>query len=369
MGAKVALFFLLDGSKAATPQNYGMQLPIQKVAPLYDSLNATCRFAKMSFPDSTVYGLSYFKKPFHVDMLVVVRELENFSYNTITSQCQAQLGKILNVKEQFFLGDYLHRALWLPRGLQKQEFVNLVGLYSGDAEPKLDKVSRLDARDYWVMNWREGFIFGGRNEVDFSRSLALYGLGMAYHRVMSKAVNQLAQAADSGGDALLGLKVDAARFRAQYHFDNPVRASHTELAEVYEHLGQALRLVPLKSEFDRKLESITQLINLKQSRSRLGGEGGLGDLFRREPPEGSAAIKGISASKGAPAPRGKAENATRRSKRPLVVVLLVLGLLAAGYWLLPDKYRTQLRQALPSPATLSAPTAAPTEAPPEAPAK
>ena len=350
MGAKVALFFLLDSSKAATPQNYGMQLPIQKVAPLYDSLNGTCRFAKMSFPDSTVYGLSYFRKPFHVDMLVVVRELENFSYNTITSQCQAQLAKILNIKEQFFHADYLHRALWLPRGLQKQEFLSLISLYSGDADPKLDKVSRLDAKDYWVMNWREGFIFGGRNEADFSRTLALYGLGMAYHRVMSRSVNQLSQAADSGGDALLGLKVDAGRFRAQYHFDNPVRASYTELAEVYEQLVRSLRLTPLKAEFDHKLEAITQLINLKQNRSRLGGEGGLSDLFRRDAPEDSEAGKGMSATKGMP-PRIHGESNAPRRKRPLLWLLLLCGLLAGGYLLLPAHYQQQLQELLQPPIT------------------
>ncbi|WP_210397455.1 hypothetical protein [Motiliproteus sediminis] len=362
MGAKVALFFLLDSSKAATPQNYGMQLPIQKVAPLYDSLNGTCRFAKMSFPDSTVYGLSYFKKPFHVDMLVVVKELENFSYATITSQCQAQLAKILNVKEQFFHADYLHRALWLPRGLQKQEFVNLVSLYSGDPDPKLDSVSRLDAKDYWVMNWREGFIFGGRNEADFSRSLALYGLGLAYHRVMSKAINQLAQAADTGGDALMGLKIEAGRFRAQYHFDNPVRPSHTELADVYNHMVKSLRLPAVKAEFDLKLEAVTALTQLKQNRSRLGGEGGLGDLFRRDHGDEPAAGAIGGATRGAmpPVPKHKSESHTPRRRRPLLWILLLLALLAAGYWYLPGEYKQQLSDAVPKPAATS-PVPAPSQ--------
>lgn len=357
MGAKVALFFLLDSSKAATPQNYGMQLPIQKIAPLYDSLNSTCRFAKMSFPDSTVYGLSYFKKPFHVDMLVVVKELENFSYNTITSQCQAQLAKILNVKEQFFHADYLHRALWLPRGLQKQEFINLVSLYSGDPEPKLESVSRLDAKDYWVMNWREGFIFGGRNEADFSRSLALYGLGMAYHRVMSKAVNQLAQAADAGGDALMGLKVEAGRFRAQYHFDNPVRPSHGELSEVYRHMVGSLRLPAVKAEFDHKLEDVTALTQLKQNRSRLGGEGGLGDLFRRDHGEEAPAAAAASARGNMPpVPQQQSTpQRSRRRRRPMLLLLLLLALLAAGYWLLPGEYKQQISDVVPKPGATSPP--------------
>ncbi|HEY5718421.1 MAG TPA: hypothetical protein VIS52_07970, partial [Motiliproteus sp.] len=208
------------------------------------------------------------------------------------------------------------------------------------AEPKLDKVSRLDAKDYWVMNWREGFIFGGRNEADFSRSLVLYGLALAYHRVMSKTVNQLAQAADSGGDALLGLKVEAARFRSLYHFDNPVRASNVELSEVYEHLAQSLRMAALKREFDGKLEAVTQLINLKQSRSRLGGEGGLSDLFRREPVSDDR--DSIGASRGG-ASRALPDAITPRKKRGWLWLVLI-ALVVTTAVLLPDEYRSQLQQ-------------------------
>ncbi len=242
MGAKVALFFLLDSSKAAAPQNYGMQLPVQKVAPLYDSLNASSRFAKMSFPDSTVYGFSFFKKPYQTDMLVVLKDLDNSNRKAFESQCHAQLKKLLNVQEPFFYADYVHQALWMPRGLQKQEFINQLCLATGQAEPDLEGVTRMYFGDNWVMNYRKGYIFGGKSETEFSRSLALYGLGLAYHRQMTLMTNRLAHSADLGGDQLTGAKLEASNFIAHFLFDNPVRPAHLDIYESYQHIAQGLKL-------------------------------------------------------------------------------------------------------------------------------
>ncbi|MEH6473947.1 MAG: hypothetical protein V7752_22230, partial [Halopseudomonas sp.] len=271
MGAKVALFFLLDSSKAATPQNYGMQLPVQKVAPFYDSLNASSRFAKMSFPDSTVYGFSFFKKPFQTDMLVVLKDLNNVGRKTVEGQCRAQLAKLLNVNEAFHYGDYLHQALWLPRGLQKQEFLNQLSMATGDAEPNLDGVTRKYIGDNWVMNYRKGYIFGGKSEADFSRSLALYGLGLAYHRQLSLITNRLAQSSELGGDQLSGAKLDACRFSAHYLFDNPVRPAHIDVFDSYQHIVQGLSLDRVEQQFRKKLGDLSQMVQIKRGRDQIDG--------------------------------------------------------------------------------------------------
>ncbi|MEH6651381.1 MAG: hypothetical protein V7707_15245 [Motiliproteus sp.] len=283
MGAKVALFFLLDTTKAAAPQNYGMQLPVQKVAPLYDSLNASSRFAKMSFPDSTVYGFSFFKKPHQVDMLVVLRDLSHSSRKIFQAQCQAQLAKLLNVNinEAFHYNDYVHQALWLPRGLQKQDFLSHLCLATGEAEADLDDVSRKYLGDTWVMNYRKGFIFAGKNEADFSRSLALYGLGLAYHRQMSLMTNRLAHSADLGGDASSSIQQEVGSFMAQCLFDNPVRPAHLDTFACYEHIVKGLGLPLVEQQLRKKLNDLVQLGTLKRGREQLGGAG-LGESLHTE---------------------------------------------------------------------------------------
>lgn len=269
MGAKVALFFLLDSSKASAPQNYGMQLPVQKVAPLYDSLNASSRFAKMSFPDSTVYGFSFFKKPYQTDMLVVLKELSNSNRKTFESQCQAQLAKLLKTQGPFHYADYVHQALWMPRGLQKQDFLNQLSLATGEAEPDLEGVSRKYTGNSWVMNYRKGYIFGGKSESEFSRSLALYGLGLAYHRQMTLMTNQLAHAADQDGDKMNSARLDASHFIAHYLFDNPVRPAHLDIYESYAHIVKELNLTAVELQFRNKLTDLSQLMTIQQSREQL----------------------------------------------------------------------------------------------------
>lgn len=283
MGAKVALFFLLDTTKAAAPQNYGMQLPVQKVAPLYDSLNASSRFAKMSFPDSTVYGFSFFKKPHQVDMLVVLKDLNSSSRKIFEAQSRAQLAKLLNVNinEAFHYDDYVHQALWLPRGLQKQEFLTHLCMATGEGEADLDHVSRKYLGETWVMNYRKGFIFGGKSETDFSRSLALYGLGLAYHRQMSLMTNRLAQSAELGGDASSSLQQETTSFLAQYLFDNPVRPAHLDTFRCYEHIVTELGLPSVEQQLRKKLSDLAHLSALKRSRGQLGA-GDLGESIRAE---------------------------------------------------------------------------------------
>lgn len=325
MDTKVALFFLLDSSKAATPQNYGMQLPVQKVAPLYDSLNSSSRFAKMSFPDSTVYGFSFFNKPFQTDMLVVLKDLRHGGRKTLESQCRVQLAKLLNVSEAFYYEAYLHQALWLPRGLQKQEFLHNLSMATGEAEPNLEGVTRKYLGDSWVMNYRKGYIFGGKNEADFSRSLALYGLGLAYQRQLTVLSNRLALTSGLGGDQLSGAKLDAYAFSAQYLFDNPVLPAHNDIAEGYQHITQGLQLERLESQCRKKIADLSELVKIKQSRDQI--EGGWVDRFRGEH---------RSADSGQPSAERRAEQ-KKSSNHALVWVLVTIGvLLAVGFVSLPE---------------------------------
>jgi hypothetical protein len=280
MGVKVALFFLLDSSKASAPQNYGMQLPVQKVAPLYDSISASSRFAKMSFPDSTVYGFSFFKKPYQTDMLVVLKDLNNSNRKTFEAQCHAQLVKLLNIQEPFYFADYVHQSLWMPRGLQKQEFLNQLCLATGESEPDLDGVTRKYIGANWVMNYRKGYIFGGKSEADYCRSLALYGLGLAYHRQMALITNRLAHSADLSGEQLNAVKLEASSFMAHYLFDNPVLPAHIDTYNSYQHIAQGLNLDAVEQQFRKKLADLSQLAATKSSKGQ--ADGSWGDAFRAE---------------------------------------------------------------------------------------
>ncbi len=280
MSAKVALFFLLDSSKASAPENYGMQLPVQKVAPLYDSLNATSRFSKMNFPDSTVYGFSFFKKPHQIEMLVVLKDLDSSGRKTFDDHCHAQVAKLLNVTEAFYYADYQHRALWFPRGLQKQEFLQRLSLATGESEPDLEGVTRKYIGDSWVMNYRRGFIFGGKSETELSRSLALYGLGLAYHRQMSLLTNHLAKSAELGGTQLDVVCLDASAFCAGYLFDNPVRPAHADNFLSYQHITQGLNLADVEQQLRKKLADLCQLAQIKRNREH--AEGGWSEMFRSE---------------------------------------------------------------------------------------
>jgi hypothetical protein len=314
MTSKVALYFLLDSTKAHNPQNYGMQLPVQQVASLYESLNGSCRFAKMSFPDSTVYGFSFFNKPFQTDMLVVLKDLNNLNQKKLVSQCQTQLAKLLNTQGPFYYANYLHRAVWMPRGLQKQEFINQLCLATGESEPDLEGVARQYLGDTWLMNYHQGYIFGGKHEPEFNRSLALYGLGLAYHRQLSLLVSRMALAAESGEEAQSGVKLDAARFAAQFLFDNPVRPAHQQEFRSYQHIVRGLQLEGLELQFRKKLADLMQLGQVKSAQQQL--EGGWSDIFHRDQRKTAAAKPSAAASS--------------RGLRNLVIGVIVGTLVAVG---------------------------------------
>ncbi len=331
MDTKVALFFLLDSGKTLMPQNYGMQLSVQKVVPLYDSLNASSRFAKMNFPDSTVYGFSYFSKPLQTDMLVVLRDLRHGGRKALETQCRAQLAKLLNVDEAFYYDAYVHQVLWMPRGLQKQEFLHYLSMATGEGEPNLEGVTRKYLSNSWVMNYRRGYIFGGKSEPDFCRSLALYGLGMAYHRQLSMISDRLAQSAELGGDLLSSTQLDAYRFSSHYLFDNPVRPAHNNIADIYQHVTQGLALERLESQFRKKLSDLSTLLSIRQGHDQ--SSGGWTEKFLGEQRSGH----GIKSNLEANAVNKKS------SRHPLIWVLVVMVLAAAGYFTLPEEQLAALQ--------------------------
>jgi hypothetical protein len=333
MDTKVALFFLLDSRKAVMPQNYGMQLSVPKVAPLFDSLNTSSRFAKMNFPDSTVYGFSYFNKPFKTEMLVVLRDLRHGGRKALEAQSSAQLAKLLKVDEAFYYDAYVHQVLWMPRGLQKQEFLSNLTMATGEGEPNLEGVTRKYLSDSWVMNYRRGYIFGGKSETDFCRSLALYGLGMAYHRQLSMITDRLAQAAELGGDQLSGAKLDAYRFSSNFLFDNPVRPAHNDIADIYQHIAQGLSLDQVESQFRKKLNDLSQLVKIKQSREQIAG--GWTERFmseRRNTADGATSQVESKSSK---------KDAGNHTWVWVLGTLVVL--VAAGYFTLPEEQLAALQ--------------------------
>ncbi|WP_421869537.1 hypothetical protein [Motiliproteus sp.] len=286
MDTKVGLFFLLNTDKAKAPSDFGMNMPVSSIAPLYESLEENCRFTKVSYSDCTVYGLSYFSKPYQTDMLVVVRDMDSIGRKHLETQCAFQIAEMLSLNEPAHYGEYLHQAIWLPRGLQKQEFLNKLNHASGDPEPNLDGVTRKYMGSNWSMNYHRGFIFGGKQEASFARSLVLYGLGLAYHFQLSAMINRLSQMTTLGGDQLNRTQLDVQRFCAQYLFDNPVRARHHEQFENYQLIVKTLDLPRLEQQLRKKMQDLQRLGELKSSRESIEGGLGLGLAAESRPSPG-----------------------------------------------------------------------------------
>ncbi len=342
MVAKVALFFLLDSSKARVPENYGKQVPVQKVAPFYDSLSQACNFSKLNFPDSTAYALSLFKKPYTTDIMVVVRDLGNATRSQLINSSRQQLAQVLNVgSERFHLVDYQYRALWLSKGVQRQEFVHMLESFSGELNADPDLLPRMDAQDYWLMNHDQGFIFGGKNEDDFTRAIIFFALAQAYHYQFGLQINRLSASSEQSVEALMGLRLEALRFRAHYFFGNPVKPGDSDAFATYAHIIRSLDLVPVEQELARKINDIGNLVQAKQARAQAPGATESvwpeRDRFRTQPNKPGPREVAPLAPDAIPAPR-------RRRWLPwLLILLLVVVALVAGVVMLDEG-----RAALPS---------------------
>ena len=269
--AKIALIYLLDSSKAKLPEHFGMKMAAEKFVHTYDSVLKDCSLSKLAYTDSTAYCLRFFKKPFNTELVVVVKDLDHHGRSNLSDTCRRQAAEILEVKDDslFFHAEYQNRAMWLPRGVQKQEFTNLVTSFSGSSNISLADMPRLDTPDSWIMNHPQGFITGSKNENDFIRGLILYALGMAYHLHFSNALNRLSFGADVGGDQLNALMQDTYRFKALYYFQNPVLPAHRRDYAEYRHLAQSMNFDTLEPDLDRKLNDIVNLLSIRNGRASI----------------------------------------------------------------------------------------------------
>ena len=286
MGAKVAQFFLLDQERVKAPSDYGMKLPVASVAPFYEVLEESCSFTKISYSNCTVFSFGFFDKANRTHLLAVVRDQDHNSRSLFESKCRARVAELLNTDEACYDNDYMHMAVWMPRGLKKQEFLDILARASGEPEPNLEGVSRKYLGNTWVMNYHRGYLFGGNHEMEFARTLALYGLGLAYHHRLSGMINRLSKVAGLGGDQLTGALLDIQRFQTQYLFDNPVLGSDEELHQSYHQIVKGLGLDSLERQLRTKQDDLMRLVDIKRSRDSI--EGGLGQLFHRQPaPQGA----------------------------------------------------------------------------------
>ncbi|OMH38820.1 hypothetical protein [Motiliproteus sp. MSK22-1] len=269
--AKIALIYLLDSSKAKLPEHFGMKMAVEKFVHTYDSVLKDCALSKLAYTDSTAYCLRFFKKPFNTELVIVVKDLDHQGRSNLSETCRQQAAEILEVTNDslFFHPDYQNRAMWLPRGVQKQEFTNLLTSFSGASNISLADMPRLDTPDSWIMNHPQGFITGSKNENDFIRGLILYTLAMSYHLHFSHFLNRLSFGSDAGGDQLNALLQDSYRFKALYYFQNPVLPACRQDRSVYRHLAQSMDFDQLGAELDGKRVDIVSLIGIRQGRATI----------------------------------------------------------------------------------------------------
>ncbi len=258
--AKIALMFMLD--KASLPENFGMKVSVESTASFYDVLLRDVSLTKLAYPDCTAYCLRLFRKPFAVDMLIVEMDLEYHSRDNIARSCRAKAAEILKVKEDqpFFHPDYLHRAMWLPRGVAREEFSTMVASFSGQSNVDPDQLPRLDGRDSWIMSHPDGFILGSKNESDFLRGLVLYSTAMAYQLQLRDFTGRLSQAASTASEQLPGYVRDISRFMAWCYFSNPIQPAARQSWAEYAHLAGNMRFDELEQQLSSKIrycESLT----------------------------------------------------------------------------------------------------------------
>ncbi|MCW8886241.1 MAG: hypothetical protein OQK12_13470 [Motiliproteus sp.] len=265
--AKIALFFLLD--RTSLPDNFGMKLSVEGTAPFYDSVMRDISLTKLAYTESTAYCLRFFKKPFAKDVLVIVKDLEYHTGGKIVESCCKQAEEILKYKSDklFYHEEYLYRAMWLPRGVQKHEFETLVRSFSGKSDVDISKLSRLDSRGSWIMDHPDGYIFGTKNENDFLRSVVLYSLAMSFHQSLSDAINRLSLAMSTQGDQLPSMLKDVARFSGSYYFRNPVKTGARADNREYDHLAKRFHFAEMEQMLAAKVSNATSLINLRHSES------------------------------------------------------------------------------------------------------
>lgn len=267
--AKVAVFFVLD--KPSLPENFGIRLNLDGVAPLYDNITRDGSLTKLSYPDGTAFCLRLFKKPYHVDVLMVMKELDQQPGSEWLDSFQQMARKVIEAKgdKPFYLPAYMKKAIWFPKGVSKTEFQNMVQTFTGEGEVDASDLPRLDSRGNWMMSYPEGFVFGSKNEGDFLRAMVHYGLALAYHNEMGEAVDGLSNAAALSGAQLPKMVLDIRRFSSQYLFLTPTRPGLRADALEYQHLAKNLGLDEMQKELESKLAQVVALLEAKHRAGQL----------------------------------------------------------------------------------------------------
>ncbi len=255
--AKLALFFVLE--KPTLPDNFGIKMSLPAIAPFYESIGRDGSVTKLNFSESTAYNFRFFRKPFQTDILVVVRDFDYHSSADLEAACRKDARGILEVapNKTFDLEAQVQRALWLPKGVTRQEFNTLVSQFSKTSGVDPEHLVREDTDGGWMMSHPDGFLLGSKNESDFLRAAAFNALAMAYKQQSATSINRLSTVAATGGAQLAKLCEDVSRFQCQYAYQSPLetmkQSAHKEYKLLATHLGVPTLLDELKAKTNQGL--------------------------------------------------------------------------------------------------------------------
>ncbi|MFL9892389.1 hypothetical protein [Paraburkholderia sp. RL17-381-BIF-C] len=99
------------------------------------------------------------------------------------------------------------------------------------------------------------------------RALAAYMLGLAYHRVLEQAINDLAERCrdDSRVNHTETMHAEISRFIASYYFEAPARVITTEVGPLYAAIRERLLLGSLRYELVDQLSRLAEVIRIERT--------------------------------------------------------------------------------------------------------
>ncbi|WP_229013492.1 hypothetical protein [Paraburkholderia gardini] len=167
------------------------------------------------------------------------------------------------------------------------------------------------------------------------RALAAYMLGLAYHRVLEEAINDLAETCRNGSLEIRAepMHAEISRFLASYYFEAPARVATTEVGPLYVAIRDRLLLGPLCRELVDQLSRIAEISRMQRTAAEsafetklqkrlaifgvLIGLLGLAQLTQTTPSQvQSFAVGWKSFFTGSPVPSGSPATPTSEAKEP-----------------------------------------------------
>lgn len=271
--AKIALFFVLE--KPTLPDNFGIKMSMPSVAPFYESISRDSNITKLNYSGCTAYNFRFFRKPFQTDVLLILKDYDYHTSSDIEENCRRDARGVLDIAPDKDFEDktYTQRAMWLPKGVTRQEFNNLTAHFSKTTEVDPDNLTREDIPGGWMMMHPDGFILGSKSESDFLKAAACYAISLALQKQSKESIERLSLAAATAGSQLPRLCEDISRFQCQYGFKNPLDTVLRSDAVEFHLLAGKLAVPELLQELNDK---VSQAIHLMQS--RLMGKGQIDDL-------------------------------------------------------------------------------------------